>query len=99
MFFWSSRFFNDPADIDNLISGSSAFLKKKKGTPKSVKSNILNSIFAIIVQISQLDVWKRKTLAAISPAFHPSGFAFQAYFTHAWFSPLSFESIVMCSVR
>ena len=27
MFFWNSRFFDDPADIGNLISGSSAFSK------------------------------------------------------------------------
>ena len=27
MFFWNSCFFNDPADIDSLISGSSAFSK------------------------------------------------------------------------
>ena len=25
MFFWNSRFFDDPADIGSLISGSSAF--------------------------------------------------------------------------
>ena len=27
MFFWNSCFFNDPADVGNLISGSSAFSK------------------------------------------------------------------------
>ena len=27
MFFWNSHFFNDPADVGNLISGSSAFSK------------------------------------------------------------------------
>ena len=27
MFFWNSRFFKDPADVGNLISGSSAFSK------------------------------------------------------------------------
>ena len=27
MFFWDSRFFDDPADVGNLISGSSAFSK------------------------------------------------------------------------
>ena len=27
MFFWNSRFFDDPADVGNLISGSSAFSK------------------------------------------------------------------------
>ena len=27
MFFWNSCFFNDPADVGNLISGSSAFFK------------------------------------------------------------------------
>ena len=27
MFFWNSCFFDDPADVDNLISGSSAFSK------------------------------------------------------------------------
>ena len=27
MFFWNSCFFHDPADVDNLISGSSAFSK------------------------------------------------------------------------
>ena len=27
MFFWNSCFFNDPADVGNLISGSSAFYK------------------------------------------------------------------------
>ena len=27
MFFWNSRFFDDPADVGNLISGSSAFPK------------------------------------------------------------------------
>ena len=27
MVFWNSFFFDDPADIDNLISGSSAFSK------------------------------------------------------------------------
>ena len=27
MFFWNSRYFDDPADVGNLISGSSAFSK------------------------------------------------------------------------
>ena len=27
MFFWNSRFFCDPVDVGNLISGSSAFSK------------------------------------------------------------------------
>ena len=27
MFLWNSRVFNDPADVGNLISGSSAFSK------------------------------------------------------------------------
>ena len=27
MFFWNSCFFNDPTDVGNLISGSSAFSK------------------------------------------------------------------------
>ena len=27
MFFWDSHFFDDPADVGNLISGSSAFSK------------------------------------------------------------------------
>ena len=27
MFFWNSHFFNDPTDVGNLISGSSAFSK------------------------------------------------------------------------
>ena len=27
MFFWNTRFFFDPADVGNLISGSSAFSK------------------------------------------------------------------------
>lgn len=72
---------------------------KKKGISKFVKSNIINNIFAIIVQPSQLDVWNRKTSAAISPAFGSKGFGFQAYFICAWFSPISFQSIVKCSVR
>ena len=29
MFFWNSCFFHDPADVDNLISGSSAFSKTR----------------------------------------------------------------------
>ena len=28
MLFWNSCFFNDPANVGNLISGSSAFLKQ-----------------------------------------------------------------------
>ena len=27
MFFWNSHFFDDPTDVGNLISGSSAFSK------------------------------------------------------------------------
>ena len=32
MFFWNSCFFNDPEDVDNLISGSSAFSKSSLNT-------------------------------------------------------------------
>ena len=29
MFFWISRFFDDPGDVDNLLSGSSGFSKSR----------------------------------------------------------------------
>ena len=29
MFFWDSHFFDDPADVGNLISGSSAFFENQ----------------------------------------------------------------------
>ena len=34
MFFWNSCFFDDPADVGNLISGSSAFSKSSLNTWK-----------------------------------------------------------------
>ena len=34
MFFWNSRFFYDPLDVGNLISGSSAFSKSSLNTWK-----------------------------------------------------------------
>ena len=42
MFFWNSYFFNDPADVGNLISGSSVFSKSSL--------NIWNFMFYILLK-------------------------------------------------
>ena len=46
MFFWNSCFFDDPVDVGNLISGSSAFFKKK-----------FNVIFIIIIFYFTILYW------------------------------------------
>ena len=48
MFFWNSCFFDDPADIGNLISGSSAFLKSMLNICKFMVHVLLNLAWRIL---------------------------------------------------
>jgi len=43
MFFWNSCFFDDPADVGNLISGSSAFSKSSLNIWKFMVHILLKS--------------------------------------------------------
>ena len=48
MFFWNSCFFNDPEDVDNLISGSSAFSKSSLNTWKFMVHILLKLAWRIL---------------------------------------------------
>ena len=62
MFFWNSCFFDDPADVGNLISGSSAFSKTSLNIWKFTVHVLLNpglENLSITLQVCEMSaiVW------------------------------------------
>ena len=68
MFFWNSSFFSDPADVGNLISGSSAFSKCSLNTWKFTVHTLLKPGLEIFEHYST-SVWDECNSAVVWASF------------------------------